>query len=80
MDSGLQLVVLTPMVQLSLELDDLLQLFDLPVRFVTDQSAVKVDGEHDKNESKRHHDAGGSDGCSLPWTYSAVLLVDASEG
>lgn len=75
MDGGLQVVILSPVVQLVLELNDLLQLSDLPVCFVTHQRAVKVDGEHDKNESKRHHDAGGSDGCGLAGTYSTIVLV-----
>lgn len=79
MDSGLQVVILRPVVQLVLELNDLFQLSDLPVRFVTDERAVKVDGEHDKNESERHHDAGGSDGCGLARTYGAVVVV-AFEG
>lgn len=63
------------MVQLVLEPDDLLQLPDLSVRFVTDECAVKVDSEDDKNESKRHHDAGGGDGCGLARTYGAVSFV-----
>lgn len=78
-EGDLQIVVLTPVVQLVLELNDLLQLLDLPVRFVTDERAVKVDGEHDKNDSKRHHDAGGSDGRGLTRTYAAVVMF-ALEG
>lgn len=80
-DGGLQFVVLGPVVQLVLEPNDLLQLPDLSVRFVTDERAVKVDGEHDEDESKRHHDAGGSDGRRLARTYGAVVFfIFAFEG
>lgn len=75
MDSGLQVVVLSPVLQLVLEPNDLLQLSDLSVRFMTDERAVKVDSEHDKNESKWHHDASGSYGCGLARTYGAVFLI-----
>lgn len=68
----LHVVILNPVFQLVLEANDLLQLPDLPVRFMTDERAVKVNGEHNKNNSKWHHDAGGSNGCGLPRTYGAV--------
>lgn len=80
MDSSLQVVILRPLVQLVLEPNDLLQLSDLPVCFVTDERAVEVDGEHNKNESKRHHDAGGSDGRRLTGAYSAVVFRVVFEG
>lgn len=81
MDTGLQVVILSPVVQLVLEPNDLLQLSFLSVRFVTDECAVEVDGKHDKNESERHHDAGGSDGCGLTGTYGTVVFCGgASEG
>lgn len=75
MDSSLQVVILRPVVQLVLEPNDLLQLSDLPVCFVTDECAVKVDGEHNENKSKRHHDAGGSDGRSLTGAYGTVVAA-----
>lgn len=78
MDSGLQVVILSPVVQLVLEPYDLLQLPDLSVCFVTDECAVKVDGEHNKNKSERHHDAGGSDGGGLPRTYGAVVFLSVA--
>ena len=62
---GLQFIILRPVVQLVLEPDHLLQLSDLSVRLVTDECAIKVDGEHDEDDSKRHHDTGGGDGCRL---------------
>lgn len=80
MDSGLQVVILSPVVQLVLEPNDLLQLPDLSVRFVTNQRAVKVDGKHDKNDSERHHDAGGSDGRGLTGADGAVVFSVAFEG
>lgn len=66
------------MVQLVLEPNDLLQLPDLPVRFVTDECAVKVNGEDDKNDSKWYHDAGWSDGCGLAGTDGAVVSLRAA--
>lgn len=75
MDSGLQVVVLSPVLQLVLEPNDLLQLSDLSVCFMTDERAVKVDSEHDKNKSKWHHDAGGSYGRSHARTYGVIFLI-----
>lgn len=74
-DGGLQVVILSPVVELVLKPYDLLKLPDLPVCFVTDKRAVKMDGKHNKDKSKRHHDAGRSDGRSLPGTYGAVVLL-----
>lgn len=74
-DRRLQVLVLGPVVQLVLEADHLLQLTDLPVRLVTDQGAVKVDGEDDENDPKWHHDAGGGDGRRLAGTDFAVVFL-----
>lgn len=74
MNYGLQVVILSPVVQLVLEPNDLLQLPDLSVCFVTDECAVKVNSKDDKNKSKWHHDAGGGDGCRLAGTYGAVVI------
>lgn len=41
---------------------------------MADKRAVKMDGEDDKNDSKRHHDAGGCDGRSLAGAYGAVVF------
>lgn len=75
MDGGLQVVIFSPVVKLVLQPYDLLQLPDLPVCFVTDKGAVKMDGKHNKNQSKRHHDAGRGDGRGLAGTYGAVVFL-----
>lgn len=67
------------MVQLVLELDHLLQLADLPVRFVADERAVEVDGEHDEDESERDHDAGGGDGSRLAGADGAISILAAPQ-
>lgn len=75
MSGCLQLVILSPVIQLFLELNHLVQLSDLPVRFVADKCAVEVDGEDDEDDSKRHHYAGGSDGRRLAGADGAVVLL-----
>lgn len=63
---GLQTGRLCPVVQLVLQPGDIgqrLQLLKLTVSFVTDQRAVEVHSEHNKNQSKRHHNGGGDNGC-----------------
>lgn len=73
-NSRLKVIIFSPVVKLVLKAYDLLQLPDLPVCFVTDKRAVKMDGKHNKNQSKRHHDAGGGDGGGLPGADGAVVL------
>lgn len=68
------------MVQLVLEPNDLLQLPDLSVCFVTNECAVEVDSKHDKNESEWHHDTGGRDGRSLTRTDGAIIFLRAFQG
>lgn len=71
----LKVVIFSPVVKLVLKAYDLLQLPDLPVCFVTDKRAVKMDGKHNENQPKRHHDAGGGDGRGLPGTDGAVVFL-----
>lgn len=74
MSSCLQLVILSPVIQLFLELNHLVQLLDLPVRFVADKCAVEVDSEDDEDNSERDHYAGGSDGRRLTGADGAVIF------
>lgn len=80
MDSSLQVIIFGPVVELILQSDDLLQLPNLPVRFVTDKRAVKVNGKYDENDPKRYHDAGWCNGSSLSRTYGDVFLLYSFEG
>lgn len=72
---GLELLVLSRVVQLVVQVDDLLQLSDLPVSFMADERAVEVGGENNKDQAKWHHDAGGSDGRRLAGGDGAIICL-----
>lgn len=77
---GLEFIVLSPVVKLVLETDDLLQLPDLSVSFVTHQRAVEVHREQYENNSKWHHYTGGGNGRCLSRADGAIFtIIDASE-
>lgn len=59
---NLELVVLSSVVKLVLKADDLLELPDLPVGFVTHQRAVEVHGKQYEDNPKWYHDTGGGNG------------------
>lgn len=72
---GLELIVFSPVVELVLETDDLLQLSDLPVGFVTHQSAVEVHRKKNEDNTKRHHDAGGGYGRCLSGADGVICVA-----
>lgn len=77
---GLELIILSPVVKLILKADDLLQLPDLPVSFVTHQCAVEVHREQYEDNPKWHHNAGGGYGRCLSRADGVIFaIISASE-
>lgn len=66
------------MVELVLETNDLLQLPDLSVGFVTHQRAVEVHGEQYEDDPERHHDTGGGYGGGFPRADGSIFAVIAA--
>lgn len=72
---GLELLVLSRVVQLVVQVDDLLQLSDLPVRFMANQRTVEVDSKDNEDQAKWHHDTGGSDGRRFAGSDGAIIYL-----